>query len=636
MASKTFNTRLQLKYDSYTNWSTNNPVLLAGEVAVTTIQTAAGDAKQVPAVMMKVGDGSTAYNDLKFVSGLAANVHNWALAEAKPEYAASEITGLADYINGEIKDTNTTYQMVKVGDYEYKLQSKELDGTWSDVANSTITIPKYDDTQVKADIDALELLVGNTAVATQIANAIADLKLADTYDAKGAAASALTNAKAYTNELANGAVKSNTEAITAIKDGASIDSFKDVEDALATKGTEIATALQDAKDYADGKDAAIAAAKSAADKAQGEVDALEEVVGTPVEGKTVVKMVEDVQADVTAKDTEVRALIQANAEAIDAVEELVGTDVAEQISTAVTAEAERAEAAEKALADRATALEGKMTTAEGKISTLEGEMDNAEGRLDTLEGQITGLTGAMHFKGVETAIPEDVSSYVNGDVIIVGEKEFVFNDGAFVEFGDVSAEGDRLAALETHKTTYEAKVNTLETEMDEVQVAAAANKTAVEQAQAEVDAVEVRMGDAEGKIQALEADTHTHDNKALLDTYTQTEADLADAVDKKHDHANAAVLNGIDATDVSNWDAAKAGMDTLTEKVGEVPSDKTLVQMIADAQTAATYDDTQVKADIAANKEDIADHETRVATLEQKALLDGDTLILNCGNSVIA
>ena len=35
---------------------------------------------------------------------------------------------------------------------------------------------------------------------------------------------------------------------------------------------------------------------------------------------------------------------------------------------------------------------------------------------------------------------------------------------------------------------------------------------------------------------------HTHSNKTTLDTYTQTEADLADAVSKKHSHTNSTVL----------------------------------------------------------------------------------------------
>ena len=55
----------------------------------------------------------------------------------------------------------------------------------------------------------------------------------------------------------------------------------------------------------------------------------------------------------------------------------------------------------------------------------------------------------MHFEGVKAEVPADVSGYEAGDVIIVGEKEYVFNGTAFVEFGDVSAEGDRIAALET-------------------------------------------------------------------------------------------------------------------------------------------------------------------------------------------
>ena len=58
----------------------------------------------------------------------------------------------------------------------------------------------------------------------------------------------------------------------------------------------------------------------------------------------------------------------------------------------------------------------------------------------------------------------------------------------------------------------------------------------------------------------------------------------------------------------ANADAVSA----LAGKVGEVPEDKTVVQMIADAQTAATYDDTQVKADIKANADAIAAHKESI------------------------
>lgn len=63
------------------------------------------------------------------------------------------------------------------------------------------------------------------------------------------------------------------------------------------------------------------------------------------------------------------------------------------------------------------------------------------------------------------------------------------------------------------------------------------------------------------RVTDLETATHTHANKALLDTYTQTETDLADAVDKKHDHANAEELDKIAAGDKAKWDGV---VDALT------------------------------------------------------------------------
>lgn len=41
---------------------------------------------------------------------------------------------------------------------------------------------------------------------------------------------------------------------------------------------------------------------------------------------------------------------------------------------------------------------------------------------------------------------------------------------------------------------------------------------------------------------------HTHSNKALLDTYAQTEASLADAVTKKHTHSNKTILDNTTAS----------------------------------------------------------------------------------------
>ena len=154
MAEKQLNTRIQLKYDTYSNWTTKNPVLKAGEMAIATI--ASGNTQEVnsvtaPQVLIKVGDGTSNYTALPFVSAKSADVYSWAKADKKPTYAASEITGISEYIAEYVEsemgisvDTDTQYQIVAGADaYTYKLQSKgKGDTAWADV--STITIPQTD------------------------------------------------------------------------------------------------------------------------------------------------------------------------------------------------------------------------------------------------------------------------------------------------------------------------------------------------------------------------------------------------------------------------------------------------------------------------------------------------------------
>ena len=74
-------------------------------------------------------------------------------------------------------------------------------------------------------------------------------------------------------------------------------------------------------------------------------------------------------------------------------------------------------------------------------------------KVATLEEQIKGLSGAMHFRGVLGALPGSTEGYEDGDVIIVGDKEYVCSGNLWVLFGDVSAEGERLTALETAVNT---------------------------------------------------------------------------------------------------------------------------------------------------------------------------------------
>lgn len=232
---------------------------------------------------------------------------------------------------------------------------------------------------------------------------------------------------------------------------------------------------------------AIADAQKAADDAQAAVDALSGKVGTVADGKTVVGLIEaaQTQADkgvddaATAQARADEAYNLANGKAtMTEVNSAISTAIAES-GHAVKSEVEKAiadmdAAYKKADGDLKTELQGKidekvaqadyntkvaaLDKEDARLAGLISDMDTAykaadkdqTDRIAALEGTITGLSGAMHFKGVKDAMPEGeaLDVYVDGDVIIVGDKEYVFNEGAFVEFGDVSAEGDRIAALE--------------------------------------------------------------------------------------------------------------------------------------------------------------------------------------------
>ena len=56
--TKTLNVRQKQKYDTASNWTTNNPVLLAGEIGI-----------ESDTNKLKIGDGTTTWNSLSYVGG---------------------------------------------------------------------------------------------------------------------------------------------------------------------------------------------------------------------------------------------------------------------------------------------------------------------------------------------------------------------------------------------------------------------------------------------------------------------------------------------------------------------------------------------------------------------------------------
>ena len=353
---KTFNVRIKNKIHDWDSWIANDPVLLQGEPAFVEVAIKQeGEVNSVPSVMMKVGDGTHKFSELGWLYAKASNVYDWATAKDKPTYAATEITGMEDYISTYVNeqmgisvDTDTQYKLVKIDDYNYKLQAKgKTDAAWVDVADSVIVIPN--DT---ASIEALEALVGDTAVATQISTAVttesnrakqieADLELRlkaveddyltstdkealqtqiNTIINNPDTENVINSINEFTQYIADHGtvaegfrtdIDANTKAI-----GDEESRAKGVESGLQNAinaiNNETTGILSQAKEYADSKDTAISNAQTTATNAQ--------------------TAAANAQSDVDA----VEGRMDTAEAAIDALETLVGdTAVATQISNAI-------------------------------------------------------------------------------------------------------------------------------------------------------------------------------------------------------------------------------------------------------------------------------------------------------------
>ena len=169
MATQTLNTVLKLRYDTYENWQANSTVVLqAGEAGICTIPASTGTGLNEPATLMKIGNGTSTWAELPWVSGLAADVIP-SLKGSNPTLPVESVTGLDDYLaeHGAI-DTDTQYQIVKEGDMGIKLQSRpKTGGAWNDVGTITLTATAEITTTIQA-LDAAAVTAGAGEIISEI------------------------------------------------------------------------------------------------------------------------------------------------------------------------------------------------------------------------------------------------------------------------------------------------------------------------------------------------------------------------------------------------------------------------------------------------------------------------------------
>lgn len=138
-------------------------------------------------------------------------------------------------------------------------------------------------------------------------------------------------------------------------------------------------------------------------------------------------------------------------------------------------------------------------------------------------------------------IPDVSTKYDTGDTA-----ETTLDDADYVPFYDTSASGRRKslwsnikAKLKTYFDNYYLTSHQdISGKADKVSGATADDIATLDSSGNPTDS-----GIAKSSVQSAITNSHTHSNKSLLDTYTQTEVDLADAVSKKHSHSNKTILD---------------------------------------------------------------------------------------------
>lgn len=423
------------------------------------------------------------------------------------------------------------------------------------------------DEKIKAVIDSKD------AAALKSAKDYAD-SLAVNYDAAG-------TAETKVNELANGQVKTNTEAIATLNGGANTDGSvaKAVADAKAGLETKISAV-----------DAKAVAAQAAADNAKNAADAVDAKVGAVPEGSTVMTEIQKVK-DAAYNDAEVRGLIKTNA-------------------------------------DNITALTGRADAVEGNVSTLVGNDAGKSARTIANEE----LTKQLIPEGAKESLdtlqeiaawiqnhPDDASA-MNAAIAALKTKVGDIPEGATA-------------------TTVVAYIKEL---VDAEKVRATGVESGLD---TRVSAVEAKLGDGEGSVSKqieaavkVETDARIAADSALDGKITTAKA----AADKAQGDVNA--LKDVVATKAAASDvtalttrvtAAEKDIDDLQAAI--TPDGKVTVA-IADAKKAGT--DAQATAN--KNKTDIAgltttvgghtttlsSHGDRISALETK-VGDGFVAITN-------
>lgn len=391
MASTELKTRIALKYDSYSNWQNSTVILKAGEVAICTIprDTTATGVLKPPATLIKVGDGTHKFSELPWTQAVASDIHDWAKASEKPAYRADEISGLEDFIAGEVQDTDTQYSVVAVAGEKYKFNLMSKSKGETDFTSLVATI---DLTEVGSRLATLETKVGEKSVSAQIADNNAELAFDGVTAGQGQIVSEVSQS--------NGVVSAKTRALVAA----------DIPELAQSKITGLTDAL---------------AAKQDNLTFDGTYNAASNKVATV---STVTNAINGLNVEEVAAGT---------GEIISKASQVNGTIVVEK--RALT-KADIPTIDQSQVDGLGTALDAKQDNL--KFTGTYNATTNPVALKDYVDAVIADVNGAMHFKGVVTGTTFEeaiaAGEYESGDVVLYGLDEYLYDGSDWHALGNES------------------------------------------------------------------------------------------------------------------------------------------------------------------------------------------------------
>ena len=146
--------RVQSLCDTYNNWTTANPILKKGEIAVVEVPTETEDATTESTYLLKIGDGIKHFNALGWASGLAADVYPWAKAATKPSYSTSELTNDSGFVSSA-----ETVEANLVNNLTISYSTTLTPANWT--ANGSNFVYNYSNTSLRAFICPIITCISN-------------------------------------------------------------------------------------------------------------------------------------------------------------------------------------------------------------------------------------------------------------------------------------------------------------------------------------------------------------------------------------------------------------------------------------------------------------------------------------------